>query len=799
VVDQIAKPTNTVQWHRRLTTGILGLFQRIFAVLLGWLKPPFCALLDAWTHVSPVVEILRYTRVASLSVLAGLVILIMTGQGQEIALSLAEPIADISSASWSGWASWIAWVAWLALVQAAVVWWAFSCSLMAGFNLDMAKSVRTNQGRSVAWAGGLLDRAWPQLLLLACFLVYLTAIGVATVRLGQLSWPLIGLLFVNVALAGTALRLLWKQATGPLPPPPTTRVGKAMSGRAPELEGVTVIMAVVMLVALVALFSVYPLSAAQVFGSPVVLFCFLAIATSILGALSKAFHPSRFPVLTLIVAWPFAASLSPWNDNHEVRSLATLTDQSERSDIPNALALWKSSLGADDCRVKDKPNARRLIVVATAGGGLRAAYWTATVLGSLQDSAPQFRKCLFAISGVSGGSLGAVLFTAALAEGSSADDPKCADNRKRIACRLDKALSRDFLGPAAGGLLFPDLVQRFLPWPTVFPDRAEALERAWEEAFYRKGGTSLDNDFLALWSPKRFDLPYLLLNGTDADTGTRIVTSSLQLTDAFPETLDYFDLSHTRIRLSTAAMNSARFTYVSPAGTIPYRSASGDSAQEGQVQARIIDGGYFENYGAQTALDLLKAVERADRAHPDDRSRIEVTVIQISSDPGLRAGAEPDLADCEHGMGLTAARGEGDGWFERMRSRFGNEVVAPIGGMLMTRESRGLLAAKQLACTVGDPTRYAHFRMKPRPWPGGVPWGLSWALDKDGEHPPLGWLLTSRARKQINDQLDQDCGTSRAFNKVLALLDMPARPSAEPIAWGAGESCDKLEVAMGGK
>ena len=58
-----------------------------------------------------------------------------------------------------------------------------------------------------------------------------------------------------------------------------------------------------------------------------------------------------------------------------------------------------------------------MLVVATAGGGIRAAYWTATIFERLEaDFKDQggVRPYLFAISGVSGGSVGATAFDAAV-------------------------------------------------------------------------------------------------------------------------------------------------------------------------------------------------------------------------------------------------------------------------------------------------------------------------------------------------------------------------------------------------
>ncbi len=54
------------------------------------------------------------------------------------------------------------------------------------------------------------------------------------------------------------------------------------------------------------------------------------------------------------------------------------------------------------------------------------------------------------------------------------------------------------------------------------------------------------------------------------------------------------------VRLSTAAHNSARFPIISPPGAIRNR--------EHQIVDRIVDGGYFENYGALSAMELAQAV-----------------------------------------------------------------------------------------------------------------------------------------------------------------------------------------------
>src|SRR5262249_7462795 len=54
---------------------------------------------------------------------------------------------------------------------------------------------------------------------------------------------------------------------------------------------------------------------------------------------------------------------------------------------------------------------RRSYLGAAEGGGIRAAYWTALELASLHELDPEFDRSTFAISGISGGSVGATVYT----------------------------------------------------------------------------------------------------------------------------------------------------------------------------------------------------------------------------------------------------------------------------------------------------------------------------------------------------------------------------------------------------
>ena len=115
--------------------------------------------------------------------------------------------------------------------------------------------------------------------------------------------------------------------------------------------------------------------------------------------------------------------------------------------------------------------------------------------------------------------------------------------------------------------------------------------------------------------------PILLLNATHEETGNRIITGPVQIDrNVFLDSLDALHVLGKDVRASTAAHNSARFTYVSPAGDLGNRNGS------------VIDGGYFENYGALTALELARAAKEALK---DEGPAIKLVFLLISSDPGL--------------------------------------------------------------------------------------------------------------------------------------------------------------------
>jgi len=478
-------------------------------------------------------------------------------------------------------------------------------------------------------------------------------------------------------------------------------------------------------------------------GSAAVLFIALASILPIGSVVVWWTRDRGVPVLTILTVAALAFSF--FNNNHDVRSLP--------GPAATKPATW-DALEALLRRSGDGETPVPVVMVATAGGGIRAAYWTATVLATAEDElrarqpGARLSDHLFAISGVSGGSVGAAFYTAALRDlGPGA--PKTA--------LLREALSADFLGPAITGLMYQDLLQSFLPVP-VLEGRGAILERAFETAWALHapaGADGLRTGLAALTplaGPGEPWTPRLLLNATNSTTGQRMIAATTALrdeigrghvTDVIVDALDQHDYlapstsgQHPDMRLSTAAHNSARFPVISPGGVWP------------RGRSMAVDGGYFENYGAETLLDLVSYLRERSRLQRPSRP-IQPIVVQISSDPTIGDTLSDGTADPEVPGGLF-----GTSWL----SRLWNFVHGPLGGILSARTARGVLAAKDLrlwteSIGLGDrhikEPLWLHFKM-PRPEDVERKSGCD---REESISPPLGWVLSAQSRRAIDDMI----------------------------------------------
>ena len=454
---------------------------------------------------------------------------------------------------------------------------------------------------------------------------------------------------------------------------------------------------------------------------------------------------SNFPVITALLA--MAVLFSLFNDNHALRQAPPVGTAEQaraasaaRPTLEDAFIAWHNAqCPAPEQRDRCRPP---LVLVATAGGGSRAAYWTASVLGALSDrsepgvAVQRFEDALFAMSGVSGGALGAVIHRALVSD-RRADrhrEPACAGKDGVFRSCGTQVAAGEFLGPVMATLLYGDLLQRFLPVP-VFPDRAGTLEKSWEARWRKilpKSKVALSDGLLALWADNaKKPWPAIYLNGTHVETARRIITSNIALEKSVydgvlvhADAFDFYAIHKCDIPASTAAHNTARFPYVAPAGRIRTDCGYAD-------WGHIVDGGYFENFGAQTTHETLRAL--IGYAKKTARGFVPV-VIQISSNPDFDDRFTKD----DHDQLVAAAR---------KSHPLAREALSPPRAFMGLRGAHGRRAFAGLNRAVNDAAAqagagaggaFAHFRMCSK--------------DADGNErtPALGWSLSSNARETID-------------------------------------------------
>jgi hypothetical protein len=499
-------------------------------------------------------------------------------------------------------------------------------------------------------------------------------------------------------------------------------------------------------------------------GAPALLLLGLGLSAVTGSALVYAANHDHIPVLTMLLLW--GAFWSFFNDNHAVRQTAddhshgflrrviakdpnTLQDPSllSRQTLEDYFSGWWDELAGQEPGTGPIP----VVVVAADGGGIRAAYWTAEVLATLQDTARQnqiiFSRHVFAISGVSGGSLGAATYAAIAAHriqaGTSNQDQAWVNEASAV-------LGRDFLSPTLANALFLDLPQRLLPLP-IFDDRAVALEKSWEASWSAVHGDDpkrFSNSFASLWAITPHAVPLLFLNGTIVETGERAIIDPLATQPSptyapFANAIRIGPLFGTQLPLSTAVLLSARFTYVSPAGTMGTRSGR-------KIQwHRIVDGGYFDNSGSITAQEIIRAIQGAYRFKSRSAATrpMRLIMLHISNAP---QNPRPSLID----------------WTSISRGRVWlGESLSPVRALLNTRAARAGQASESLMASSPD-QNVSFYEIEL--WQGRADL-------------PLGWSLSREAQSEMDQELTAcanygDKCAGNVIPKIMAALKDDSSP-----------------------
>ncbi|WBS00428.1 hypothetical protein OU994_19165 [Pseudoduganella sp. SL102] len=494
-------------------------------------------------------------------------------------------------------------------------------------------------------------------------------------------------------------------------------------------------------------------TAARAIGSPALVLIALGSWT-LFGSVVLTYWPRSggWPSLALL---PFALAfvLSFFNENHFVAGDGVPAGSGARPAFPEDLEAWNAARGARG----DDP----IYLIAAAGGASRAAFWTGVVLTNLENQARlrdrEFARNVYAVSGVSGGSLGLAAYVAALA----AERETGADGSGPLAPRPTDFLARDFLAPAVAQMLYSDTIARFLPWPCIACDRSRGLEEAWARDWGRHSPAQASWFTQPLRAAESTPsvLPRTIFNTTTVGDGRLVVQSDLHFvpTDAY----DVFDgtLATARLTRAGAIHNSARFTYVSPAAAI--RHADG-----GTVWDYVVDGGYFENSGVAALNAMIGKLQGGTPAQQALARRIVVIVIE--NDP---AGSAQWICDPK----------------PQPRSRklpIAMELSAPAFALYQTRTARAhALEAETIrllgGCAAGRVIEL-RYPEADRKRPGHFGAGL---LNDD---PPMSWFLNAASRTRMATVLCSDGRwdprdlLAREWRRALGWIDRSAERPGTP-------------------
>lgn len=487
---------------------------------------------------------------------------------------------------------------------------------------------------------------------------------------------------------------------------------------------------------LVLSFVLYPVSLSQTMGVFSIFSIFLVCLSLVLARLVVLSIKWRVPLVFILLLAAVLFSVFDRNDNHELARVDSSRARPSGAGEPfgtvkEAFAEWLAER-KDRGRPRYDRQPYPVYVVAAQGGGAYAAAQAHLFLTKAQGSCEHFAQHLFAISGVSGGSVGAAFFSASAARYENKAELHCpalgepqGDKGLEPYVQALALLRSDFLSPVLGGLLFPDFFQRFVPFEIRALSRARALEEAFAQEWERAvGATKEENPMrkgvLTSWTPDGMR-PMLFFNTTETRSGRRRLIAPARLSDdggdlrMFPLTLE------SDVSIVSAATASARFPWVTPAAWFT----------EDDDKVRIVDGGYFENSGVATALQIIREIGEVARG-----DNVEIHLIVFTS----------ESASKESFLGL-------------------GELLGPIRGLLNARRAQSATIINLAQRRLGSYSAELE--------------GKTYRIDRLLRAPledeigalPLGWRLSAASVFQIDRTTGQSshCERSPRFSQQIEL------------------------------
>jgi hypothetical protein len=349
---------------------------------------------------------------------------------------------------------------------------------------------------------------------------------------------------------------------------------------------------------------------------------------------------------------------------------------------------------------------RRLVVLATSGGAYRATFWTALVLDRLREMSvagktPGLAQHIRLVTGASGGMVGGAYFVALKPDQIEQIERKDTRLTEIIKGDIDHGdgskpswtapLPRDSLSDLLQQLATWDILHTILPVSveddTIAPsrvisfrsDRGRTLQADW---------ATLDQSFEAHTLAVKGGLaPSIIFSPMIAETGQPLLISDLDLKNIEVEEptdenasgydhrqhkLEFFKVfpnAFGKFTLQTAARINAAFPIISPAVDLPI-----------DPPRRVVDAGYFDNYGMVAALMYLRSPEVRDWMQKNGLKG--ALIIQINAFPTLKSYPVPDNTNTAHTACADDSPSEPSQWLEWL--------ATPLQGVASARE-RGMI------------------------------------------------------------------------------------------------------------
>ncbi|MCU7549952.1 hypothetical protein OCK74_12540 [Chitinophagaceae bacterium LB-8] len=405
--------------------------------------------------------------------------------------------------------------------------------------------------------------------------------------------------------------------------------------------------------------------------------------------------PFRFFLMVMFLITTF------FNKDHQVRILNEAAVD-KRPQLTQHFDDWFHYLQADTLRrnIADrtyrdglKKDTVPVVFIAAEGGALRTGAFTAMILAKLADQYPSFSKYIYCYSGVSGGTLGTNFFNAVYL------NRKINSDTVSFASATETFFKTDFLAAVTGKLVFGEIINYFIPFHINRLDRAIALEEAWEDGWHQidKEKNVLAGSFNQTVNNR---LPAVFINTTEVETGLQCIWSNT-IIDSLPlsKQRDVSRRVKTDIAYSTAINLSTRFPLISPGAAI--------YDKQNRIRRHFIDGGYYENTGAETLLEVMKALKLNNKP-------IKPYVLQFNF-------------------------GDDDTTIKSKSVKAFSEVMEVVGGIYNTRSGRSNVAQYYLQQYVKELN-------------GAF---ISLYLPLNTRKFPMNWILSNTAVTRLNKALEQ--------------------------------------------